>query len=81
MTILFPEVFGHLRNGVDADAVKFVSLDDFLNPVLKISTHVAVGLIEVGKSSESAVFNTVLVVPVDVTVIVIVLGMVQRVNF
>lgn len=47
LTVLFPEVFGDFRNGVDADAVKVVRLDGFVDPVFKILANVAVVLVEI----------------------------------
>lgn len=36
LVVLGPEVFGHFGNCVDTDAVKFVNLDDVLDPAKQI---------------------------------------------
>jgi hypothetical protein len=78
---LRPEVFGDLGDRVDADAVEVVGLDKILNPVFQLPSHIGVALVEVREASESAVLHLPLIVPVvDVTVSVIVLCSVERID-
>ena len=77
--ILSPETLGYLRDGVNADAVEPVLGDQVFNPVFKIAPHIAVVLVEVRESRESAVLDLPLVSPViDVTIPMVVLLLVER---
>lgn len=81
LTELRPEVLGNLRNGIDTNTIEVVCLDEVFDPVLELSSHPLISLIEVGQAGESAVFDLPLIVPiVDVTVGVIVLSSVERVD-
>ncbi len=48
---LSPEVFGHLGNGIDADAVETIGVNQILDPVLEFATDVGIILVQVGKIS------------------------------
>jgi len=80
-TILRPEIFGDLRDCVNSDTIKSISLNDSLNPILKILSYVRISiLIKIGEISKSAVFNLSLIVPVrNLAVRVVVFSLVQRV--
>ena len=81
LTELRPEILGHLRDGVDSDAVEGVLVNKILDPALQVGTHVGVALIKVGEACEAAVFHLPLVVPVvNVTVLVVVFLLVQGVD-
>jgi len=78
---LFPEVLGHMGDGVDSNAVEAILAYEVLDPVLKVLAHVGVTLVEVRKSRKAAVFNLILVTPVvDVAIGVIVLRPVEGVD-
>jgi hypothetical protein len=79
-SILGPEASGYFRNGVDTNTVKTVGADEILYPVLKVLTNVGVILVEVRESCKTAVLNTALVIPVNITVRVIVRSLVQGVD-
>ena len=80
LTVLRPEVLGDFRDSVDTDTVEAVCINDSLNPVLEVLTDVAVSLIEIGETSETAVLDGPLVVPVDITIRVIVVSLVEGVK-
>ncbi len=81
LTILFPEVLGDLRDGINTDAIEAILLDQVLDPILQVLANVGVALVKIRKASESAVFNLPLIVPVvDVTIRVVVLSTVQRID-
>jgi hypothetical protein len=48
---LSPEVFGHLGNGINADAVETIGVNQILDPVLEFATDVGIILVQVGKIS------------------------------
>ena len=81
LAVLRPEVLWYFRNCVDADAVEAIGLHDSFDPVLEVASDIAVALVEIGKVSKTAVFDGVLVVPVDVTLRVVVLAVVEWVDF
>ena len=81
LSILRPEVFWHFRDRVDADSVEAVLLYDSFDPVLEIASHIAVPLVQIGEVSKTTVFDRVLVVPVDVALRVVVLAVVEWVDF
>lgn len=80
LTVLLPEVLGHLRDSIDADTVEVVGLNDALDPVLKVATYVVVFMVDIGQTGETAVLDRPLVIPVDIAVAVVVLGLVKRVD-
>lgn len=81
LAVFRPEILGDLWDGIDADAIEAVLLDEVMDPVLEVTPHVGVALVQVGEASESAVLNLPLVVPVvDVAVVVVVLSLVERVD-
>lgn len=81
MTKLAPEIFGHLRDGVDSNTIKAVVADEVLNPVFELLTYPAIFLLEIRETSESAVLNLPLVAPVvNVAVVVIVRLLIEGVN-
>jgi hypothetical protein len=76
-----PEGFRDFRNGVNSNAIEAIFQNNTLNPVFQILSDKSIILIEVWKSSQPAIFDLRLVVPViDVTVGVIVLLLVERVD-
>lgn len=79
-SILPPEVLGDLRNGIDSNSIKVKFRNDAFDPVFEVVSNVIVGLIQVGESSKSAVLNTILVIPVDVTIVVVMFRLVKWVN-
>lgn len=80
LPVLRPEVFRHFRDSVDAKSVEAIFIYDSLDPVLEVATDIAVALVEIRKTRKTAVFYRALVVPVDVTVRVVVLAMIERVD-
>jgi len=81
LTVLGPEVFWDLWDGVDSNTVKAIVIDELLDPVLKILSDIAILLIQIGEVSESAVLNLLLVAPVlNGTVVMVVFRMVQWEN-
>lgn len=81
ISIFFPEVFRNLRNSVNSNSFEAIGLNSLLNPILKVASDITVFLGEIRKSSESTVFNLVLILPVfDVTVAMVMFTMVERIN-
>ena len=80
LTILRPEVSRHLWDGINPDAIEAILLDDALDPVLEVATHIGVALVKIWQVGQSTVLNGTLIVPVDVTRAVIVLTAVERVD-
>lgn len=73
-SILAPEIALDLGNGIDTDTVEVVLLNDALNPVLEVLTHIGVVLVKIGEVSKTAVLNIACIVPVsDLAVAVVVL--------
>jgi hypothetical protein len=79
-SILGPEVSRYFRNSVDTNTVETIGADEILYPVFKVLTNVGVILVKVRESCKSAVLNTTLVIPVNITVRVIVGRLVQGVD-
>ena len=79
-SIFGPEISWNLWNGVDADSIEVKLRDEVLYPVLEVSADVIVLSVVIWESSKTAVLDGPLVAPVNVTVVVIVLRLVQRVN-
>lgn len=78
---LAPEVFWDLRDGINSNTIEAEVSDEALDPVFKVTSDVVVFLSKIRKTSESAVLNLLLVAPViDITISVVVLLLVQRVN-
>lgn len=81
MAEFLPERFRDFRNGVNSNAIEAIFQNNTLNPVFQILPNISIVLIEVWKSSQPAIFNLKLVVPViDVTVGMIVVLLVERVD-
>ena len=78
--VFSPEVFGYLRDGVDANAIKVEFLNHILDPIFEIFPHIGVALVQIRQASQPAILNRVLVVPINVALGVIVLIFVQRVD-
>ena len=57
LTVFSPEIFRHFRDSVNADAIKVIRVNDALNPVLEVLTHIAIALVEVRETSKSAVLD------------------------
>lgn len=47
LAIFAPEVLGNLRNGVDTDAIESIFLNQVVDPVLEVLSHIRVSLVEV----------------------------------
>jgi hypothetical protein len=71
-TELRPEVLGHLGDGVNAEAVEAVGVDEVLDPVLELATDPLVLLVEVGEVGKAAVLNLTLVIEVGNLAVVVV---------
>ena len=80
MAVFGPEILRDLRDSVNADAIKVISVNDSLNPVLEVLAHIAIALVEVRETGESAVLNRVLIIPVDVAITMVVLRFIQWVD-
>ena len=80
-TILLPEVLRHLGDRIDTNSVEVVRFYEVFHPVFQVAAHVAVVLVKVGQSRQSAVLNGILVVPVNVTVCVVVIALVEGIDF
>jgi hypothetical protein len=80
LSVLTPEIFRNFWNSIDSNSIKSVGLDKVLNPVLKVASNVVVLLIEIRKTGKTAILNRVLITPVDITVSMIVLSLIQWVD-
>lgn len=67
-SVLAPEIRVNFGNSVNSDTVNVVSLDEILDPVNEVVADVGIILIEIGKTSESAVLDIVHVLVVEITV-------------
>ena len=80
LSVLTPEIFWNFWNSIDSNSIETVGLDKVLNPVLKVASNVVVLLIEIRKTGKTAILNRVLITPVDITVSMIVLSLIQWVD-
>jgi hypothetical protein len=71
---LRPEVVWYLWDGIDSNTIKAKVINQIFDPRLEIPSNIIVSLVQIWKTSKSAVFNFVLVTPiVDITVAVVML--------
>jgi hypothetical protein len=65
LSVLTPEIGWDFWDGVDSNTVELIGADQVFDPVLKVLSDVAVGvLVEIWEISESAIFDLTLIVPV-----------------
>ena len=79
-TVLRPKVCWNLRDGINSNTVEAILFDDSLYPVFEITTNIVIALIKIWQVSKSAIFNRVLIIPVDITRAMIVIALIERVD-
>ena len=81
----FPEPLGHLRDGVDSETVDVILGDHPVNPVIEFVLNGLALSVEVGQVSETAVFDSPLIIQevilVDVAVLVVISLILEDVEF
>jgi len=78
-----PEVLGNVRDSVDSEGIKIISLNEVSNPLEESLLNEWMILIKIRKSTKPASFHTELVPGVNVgavSVLVVVAGIVERNN-
>merc|ERR1719469_815207 len=48
LSIILPEVLGHVRDGIDSDAIKVKPRNCILDPILQVGAHEVIALVKVG---------------------------------
>jgi hypothetical protein len=79
-SVLPPEVLWNFGDSIDSNSVEVELLNQVVDPVLKILPNEGVILIQIRKTSKSAVLYRLLVAPLDVAVIMVVIVLVEGVD-
>ena len=81
----FPEPLRHLRDGVDSETIDVILSDHPVNPVIEFVLNGLALSVEVGQVSETAVFDSPLIIQevilVDVAVLVVISLILEDVEF
>lgn len=81
VTVLLPEVFGHMWDCVNTDAIEAICFYEVMNPFLKVTTNEIILLREVGQAGKAAMLHLPLITPVlDVALVMVVLRLIERVD-
>jgi hypothetical protein len=79
-TVLRPKISWDFWNSVNPDTIEAILLNDAFDPVLEVATDVVIVLVKIWQVSQSAVFDRILIIPVDITWVVVVRALVEWVD-